>query len=48
MKSKRKISILNSWSDIKDRVYGKKGTMRRDDIERDSEVFKSAVSTKHR
>jgi DNA-binding XRE family transcriptional regulator len=39
MKAKSKNSKLNSWSDIKDRVYGKKGNKRRDDLERESESF---------
>lgn len=29
-----------SWKDIKDDVYGKKGTERRDELERDFESFK--------
>jgi DNA-binding XRE family transcriptional regulator len=29
-----------SWKDIKDTVYGKKGTKRRDELERDFESFK--------
>lgn len=29
-----------SWKDIKDTVYGKKGTERRDELERDFETFK--------
>jgi len=29
-----------SWKDIKDNVYGKKGTDRRDELERDFESFK--------
>lgn len=29
-----------SWKDIKDRVYGKKGTDRRDELERDFKSFK--------
>lgn len=28
------------WSDIKDDVYGKKGTARRDELDRDFESFK--------
>lgn len=40
--------MLTSWSDVKDRVYGKKGTKRRNDIERESEIFKRTVSTKRR
>lgn len=29
-----------SWSEIKDNVYGEKGTERRDELERDFEAFK--------
>jgi DNA-binding XRE family transcriptional regulator len=29
-----------SWKDIKDNVYGKKGTERRDELDRDFESFK--------
>ena len=29
-----------SWKDIKDEVYGKKGTPRRDQLDRDTESFK--------
>ncbi|MFT5599938.1 MAG: DNA-binding XRE family transcriptional regulator [Flavobacteriales bacterium] len=29
-----------SWKDIKDNVYGEKGTERRDELERDFESFK--------
>ena len=29
-----------SWKDIKDSVYGKKGTERRDELDRDLESFK--------
>jgi len=29
-----------SWKDIKDTVYGKRGTERRDELERDFESFK--------
>jgi DNA-binding XRE family transcriptional regulator len=39
MKARNKSSKLNTWSDIKDRVYGKKGSKRRDDLERESESF---------
>ncbi len=31
---------IKSWKEIKDEVYGKKGTKRRDDLERDFETFK--------
>ncbi len=33
-----------SWKDIKDTVYGKKGTERRDNLERDFELFKNKNS----
>lgn len=46
MKAKNKVLAVNSWSDIKDRVYGKKGTKRRDDIERESESFKIGLLLK--
>jgi len=29
-----------SWKEIKDEVYGKKGTQRRDDLDRDFQSFK--------
>ena len=29
-----------SWGEIKDKVYGEKGTKRRDDLDRDFESFK--------
>jgi DNA-binding XRE family transcriptional regulator len=29
-----------SWKDIKDNVYGKKGTIRRDELDREFESFK--------
>ena len=29
-----------SWSNIKDKIYGEKGTERRDDLEREVEPFK--------
>lgn len=29
-----------SWKEIKDKVYGEKGTQRRDELERDFESFK--------
>ncbi len=32
-----------SWRDIKDTVYGKKGTERRDELERDFESFKIGI-----
>jgi DNA-binding XRE family transcriptional regulator len=32
-----------SWKEIKDNVYGSKGTKRRDDLDRDFESFKIGV-----
>ncbi len=40
MKTKRNKMDTKSWKDIKDTVYGKKGTERRDGLERDFESFK--------
>lgn len=40
MKKKIKIMETKSWKDIKDTVYGIKGTERRDELERDFESFK--------
>ncbi len=31
---------IKTWKEIKDNVYGKKGTKRRDELERDFETFK--------
>ena len=40
MKTKIDKMDTKSWKDIKDTVYGKKGTERRDGLERDFESFK--------
>ena len=37
---KNEHSNLKSWTKIKDDVYGKKGSMRRDELDRDIEAFK--------
>jgi len=34
---------IKTWSKIKDDVYGKEGTKRRDDLDRDVESFKIGV-----
>ncbi len=47
MKARGKNSKLTSWSDIKDRVYGEKGTKRRDNLERESESFKIGLLLKN-
>ena len=40
MKKKRNKMDTKRWKDIKNTVYGKKGTERRDGLERDFESFK--------
>ena len=40
MKTKTNKMETKSWSEIKDKVYGEKGTARRDELERDFESFK--------
>ncbi|UZO79922.1 helix-turn-helix domain-containing protein [Aquimarina sp. ERC-38] len=40
MKIKKDKPETKSWKDIKDTVYGKQGTERRDELERDFESFK--------
>ncbi len=40
MKTKRNKVNTKNWKDIKDTVYGKEGTERRDGLERDFESFK--------
>lgn len=40
MKTKTNKMETKSWTEIKDTVYGKKGTERRDGLERDFESFK--------
>jgi len=46
MKTKDNKQELNSWSGIKDRVYGKKGTERRDNLEREMEAFRIGLLLK--
>jgi DNA-binding XRE family transcriptional regulator len=45
MKTKNNIDI-STWTEIKDRVYGEKGTERRDNLERDAESFKIGLLLK--
>ncbi len=40
MKTKENKMETKSWKDIKDSVYGKKGTDRRDELDRNFESFK--------
>lgn len=46
MKKKNKQTEVSSWSDIKDRVYGAKGTERRDNLDREFESFKIGLQLK--
>jgi DNA-binding XRE family transcriptional regulator len=45
MKTKNNENI-STWTEIKDRVYGEKGTERRDNLERDAESFKIGLLLK--
>jgi len=45
MKTKNNKDI-STWTGIKDRVYGEKGTARRDNLERDTESFKIGLLLK--
>jgi DNA-binding XRE family transcriptional regulator len=44
MKDKNK--DISTWSEIKDNVYGEKGTERRDNLEREAESFKIGLMLK--
>ncbi len=46
MEKKNEIANLNSWSDIKDRVYGTRGTERRYALDREAEAFKIGLLLK--
>jgi DNA-binding XRE family transcriptional regulator len=46
MKTENNNQGLNSWSEIKDRVYGKIGTERRDNLERETEAFRIGLLLK--
>lgn len=47
MKTKNDITEVSSWSDIKDRVYGEKGSERRDNLERETETLKIGLLLKN-
>jgi len=40
MEAEKNNKDITTWSQIKDQVYGEKGTERRDNLERESESFK--------
>jgi DNA-binding XRE family transcriptional regulator len=46
MKQKRNDMSTRDWKEIKDEVYGKKGTSRRDELEREFESFKIGLLLK--
>ncbi len=46
MKAIDKNNEISTWSDIKDKVYGEKGTERRDTLERESESFRIGLLIK--
>ncbi len=43
IKKKTNKMKTKSWKEIKDNVYGKKGTSRRDELEREFEAFKIGI-----
>jgi len=46
MKSENENKDISSWSEIKDRVYGKEGTERRDNLDREVESFRIGLLLK--
>ena len=46
MKAENKDKDIVTWSQIKDQVYGEKGTERRDNLEREAESFKIGLLLK--
>lgn len=46
METKSRDKNVKSWAEIKDRVYGEKGTERRDNLERETESFKVGLLLK--
>jgi DNA-binding XRE family transcriptional regulator len=46
MNTKNNNSNISTWSEIKDKVYGEKGTDRRDNLEREAESFKIGLLLK--
>ena len=46
MKQKRNDMSTRSWKEIKDEVYGKNGTSRRDELDREFEAFKIGLLLK--
>ncbi len=46
MEAKNSNKIVSTWDEIKDRVYGEKGTERRDNLDREAESFKVGLLLK--
>jgi len=46
MKAENNSKDITTWSQIKDHVYGEKGTERRDNLEREAESFKIGLLLK--
>ena len=46
MKAENNSKDITTWSQIKDQVYGEKGTERRDTLEREAESFKIGLLLK--
>ncbi len=46
MKTKNKTEDISTWTEIKDKVYGDKGTERRDNLEREAESFRIGLLLK--
>ncbi|MEI7420901.1 MAG: helix-turn-helix transcriptional regulator [Prolixibacteraceae bacterium] len=46
MKTENNDKDISTWSQIKDQVYGEKGTERRDNLEREAESFKIGLLLK--
>ncbi len=43
---KAKNNDISTWTEIKDKVYGEKGTQRRDNLEREAESFRIGLLLK--
>jgi DNA-binding XRE family transcriptional regulator len=46
METKNNNKNVSTWTEIKDRVYGEKGTERRDNLDREAESFKVGLLLK--
>jgi len=46
MKKKENKTLTSTWSEIKDEVFGKRGTKRRDELERNVDAFRVGLLLK--